>query len=110
MLKLYVALFIEKNNDGSIQEQFDNLCGKYMNKASAFVLTISALVFPVMGFLPGTVMGFMADFGQISLAGYAAAKDGIPYFPNPSNGSIGLYIWYRLPLSSSSISLSTQSK
>ncbi len=64
MLKLYVALFIEKNNDGSIQEQFDNLCGKYMNKASAFVLTISALVFPVMGFLPGTVMGFMADFGQ----------------------------------------------
>ncbi len=64
MLKLYIALFIEKNNDQAVQEQFDQLRGKYMNKASAFVLTVSAVLFPVMGFMPGKTMDFIADFGQ----------------------------------------------
>lgn len=64
MLKLYVALFIEKNNDDAVQEKFDGLCGNYMNKVSAFVLAMSALLLPVMGFFPRTVMGFIADFGE----------------------------------------------
>ncbi len=64
MLKLYIALFIERNNDQTVQEQFDKLCGKYMNKSSAAVLTISALLFPVMGFRPGIIMDFIAGFGQ----------------------------------------------
>lgn len=64
MLKLYVALFIEKNNDGSLQEKYDSLKGKYMNKASAFALTAGALFFLLMGFLPGTVMNFIADLGE----------------------------------------------
>lgn len=34
MLKLYVALFIEKNNDAAVQEKFDELNGKYMNKVA----------------------------------------------------------------------------
>lgn len=64
MLKLYVALFIEKNNDAAVQEKFDELNGKYMNKASAFVLTASSLIFPVMGLFPEAVMDFIADFGE----------------------------------------------
>lgn len=64
MLKLYVAIFIEKNSSSQVQESFDALKGKYMNKISGAALTISALMFPLMGFLPGIVMNFIADLGD----------------------------------------------
>ena len=64
MLKLYIALFIEKNRDNAVQKKYDELCGKYMNKTSAFVLTASALLFPLMGMFPGMVMDSVADFGE----------------------------------------------
>ena len=64
MLKLYVSLFIEKNNDSAVQEKFDALKGKYMNKLSAFALTAGALFFPLMGFLPGRIMNMVADLGE----------------------------------------------
>ena len=69
MLKLYVALFVEKNDDPSVQEKYDSLKGRYMNKVSAFALTVSATLLPVMGFLPGIVMNTMADLGQSFLQG-----------------------------------------
>lgn len=64
MLKLYVALFIEKNTDENVQAKFDSLKGNYMNKASSVALTISATLLPVMGFFPDLVMGRLADLGQ----------------------------------------------
>ena len=64
MTKLYVALFIEKNANAETQEKFDGLKGKYMNKVSAFALTLSATILPVMGFFPNQVMGSIADMGQ----------------------------------------------
>lgn len=64
MTKLYVALFIEKNQDAGVQEKFDSLKGNYMNKVSAAALTLSAVVLPVMGFFPNQVMGSIADLGQ----------------------------------------------
>lgn len=64
MLKLYIAIFIEKNSDGAVQDKFDSLKGKYMNKVSAAALTISALLFPAMGLLPGIVMNAIADLGD----------------------------------------------
>lgn len=64
MLKLYIALFIEKNNDSEVQEKFDALGRKYMNKVSAAVLTIGALLFPIMGMLPGVIMNDIADLGE----------------------------------------------
>ena len=64
MTKLYVVLFVEKNNDASVQEKYDSLQGKYMNKVSAFALTVSATLLPVMGMLPEKVMNTMADMGQ----------------------------------------------
>lgn len=64
MTKLYVALFVEKNADASVQNNFDSLKGKYMNKASAFALTVSATLLPVMGFVPHIVMDGLADMGQ----------------------------------------------
>lgn len=64
MLKLYVALFVEKNRDDAVQKKYDGLCRTYMNKTSAFVLTASALLFPIMGMFPGTVMDSIANFGE----------------------------------------------
>lgn len=64
MTKLYVALFVEKNADASVQNNFDSLKGKYMIKASAFALAGSATLLPVMGFVPHIVMDGLADMGQ----------------------------------------------
>ena len=64
MTKLYAAIFIEKNADTSVQEQFDALKGKYMNKVSAFALTVSATLLPIMGFMPHIVMDGLADAGE----------------------------------------------
>ncbi len=64
MSKLYVAIFIEKNADAAVQASYDELKGKYMNKASALALTISAVLLPVMGFFPHIVMDSLADMGQ----------------------------------------------
>lgn len=63
MLKLYVVLFIEKNNDSALQEKYDAMQGKYMNAASAFCLTASAVLFPLMGCFPG-IMDRAAEMGQ----------------------------------------------
>ncbi|MCM1136363.1 MAG: sodium:proton antiporter [Clostridium sp.] len=63
MLKLYVALFWEKNSDGKVQEKFDALKGGYMNKTSAAALTISAALLPLMGFFPNQIMNPLADLG-----------------------------------------------
>lgn len=64
MTKLYVAIFIEKNNDAAVQASYDGLKGNYMNKTSAFALTVSAVLLPLMGFLPYIIMNGLADAGQ----------------------------------------------
>ena len=64
MLKLYVAVFIEKNGDEKVQERFDSMNGSYMNKVSGTALAVSASLLPVMGFFPNHVMGRLAKMGQ----------------------------------------------
>lgn len=64
MTKLYVALFIEKNQNSKVQEKFDSLKGNYMNKLSAGALTLSAVLLPIMGFFPNQVMSPVANLGQ----------------------------------------------
>lgn len=64
MAKLYVAVFVEKNNDEKVQEGFDSLKGNYMGKSSGIALTITATSLLFMGVLPGQVMGKVADMGQ----------------------------------------------
>ncbi len=82
MAKLYVVLFVEKNNDAKVQEKYDSLKGKYMNRVSAFVLTVSATLLPLMGFFPGIIMNMLADMGQ----GFMQVKEAgaIAYF-SPGN-------------------------
>lgn len=64
MAKLYVAIFVEKNEDAALQEKFDSQKGNYMNAANSIALAISATLLPVMGLLPEQVMGRIADMGQ----------------------------------------------
>ena len=86
MTKLYVAIFVEKNADAAVQAEFDALKGRYMNKVSAFALTLSALLLPLMGFLPHLVTDRIADAGQGFLQTYGSAgvSEEISYF-SPEN-------------------------
>lgn len=61
MLKLYIALFVEKNEDPLAQKEFDRMKGCYMNKQSMFALGVSAVILPVFGMLPGRTMIRMAE-------------------------------------------------
>lgn len=63
MLKLYICIFIEKNNDEVKQAEFDAK-KKYMNFGSGFALVGSALVIPVIGLVPNITADFIMDFGQ----------------------------------------------
>ena len=92
MTKLYAALFIEKNNDGAVQERYDSLKGKYMNKVSAFALTVSATLLPVMGFFPGSVMNGLADMGQGFMHVEEAEKVSYFSFANLKGGVISIVI------------------
>ncbi len=78
MTKLYVAVFVEKNEDPQKQKQFDDI-RQYMGIQSKAALTLSAILLPVMGFLPGIVMDFLADRG-VSLMNSGSLEESVSYF------------------------------
>ena len=78
MTKLYVAVFVEKNADAALQEKYDGM-KKYMNKASAGVLTLCATLFPIMGVLPYATMDKMADMSE-GFMGWNHAGHSVNYF------------------------------
>lgn len=81
MTKLYAALFIEKNAEDSVQAAFDAQKGQYMNKISAFALTLSATLLPLMGFLPHIMMDRLASLEEGFMLVHKNAEDGaIAYF------------------------------
>lgn len=73
MAKLYGAVFVEKNEDGEIQKQYDGM-KKYMNGGSAFALGGSALVLFLWGLAPGVVMERAAALAE-SFMGFNAYRD-----------------------------------
>lgn len=78
MSKLFVAVFFEKNADENVQKKYDAK-KKYMNKASAFVLTVCALIFPIMGMLPYNTMNKLVDMAQ-GFMGLEHAGHEVHYF------------------------------
>lgn len=78
MVKLYVAVFIEKNADANRQEQFDRM-KHYMNLQSKLALTISALLIPLMGCLPGIIMDFLAE-RSLGFMNADVLKEPVSYF------------------------------
>ena len=79
MTKLYVAIFVERNTDESVQAKFDAMNGKYMNKIGASALTVSATLLPLMGLLPHVVMDGLADISQ-SFMNTDQAGESVAYF------------------------------
>lgn len=82
MAKLFIAIFVEKNEDAKRQETFDT-GKKYWNTATATVLGLSGLVLLLPGILPGLLMDGIGNLGR-SFLGQEAALHSISYF-NPEN-------------------------
>ncbi len=78
MCKLFVAVFLEKNTDEKVQAEYDAK-KKYMNPASTIALTVSAVLFPIMGILPGFTMDKMADMSE-GFMGWNHAGHSVDYF------------------------------
>lgn len=78
MCKLFVAVFIEKNSDEKVQEAYDAK-KNYMNPASTIALTVSAVLLPIMGVVPGMTMNRLADMSQ-SFMGLVHAGHEVHYF------------------------------
>jgi len=78
MLKLYVAVFVEKNKDTVVQAKYDGM-KKYMNPVSATVLTACAAIFPIFGMFPYATMDVMADMSE-GFMGWEHAGHHVEYF------------------------------
>lgn len=78
MVKLYVAVFIEKNSDADRQERFDGM-KQYMNWQSKLALTVSSVLLPLMGCLPGIIMDFLTKRG-IGFMNAEALGETVHYF------------------------------
>jgi hydrogenase-4 component B len=61
MIKLFVAIFIEKNDN---QDAMDASNGKYMNAQTTFALAGSTVLLAVLGFSPNITMNRVADLAQ----------------------------------------------
>ncbi|MGN0355573.1 MAG: complex I subunit 5 family protein [Muricoprocola sp.] len=79
MCKLFVAVFIEKNQDPEVQEKYDAMAGHYMSPVSSAVLGICMVIFPVMGAIPHLTMDKIADAGQ-SFMGLEEFHHSVAYF------------------------------
>ena len=62
MCKLFVAVFLEENQDKHVQAAFDKK--PYWKPVSAAALTTAACLIPVLGMLPGLTMDKLADMAQ----------------------------------------------
>ena len=78
MCKLFVAVFLEENQDAQVQATFDAQT-TYWKPVSAVALITAAILIPVMGLLPGLTMDRMANMAQ-SFLGVHHAGHAVHYF------------------------------
>lgn len=64
MLKLYAAVFIEKNTNVEKQEEYNLLKVNYINNKSKLAIGLSAAVILILGLMPYRTMDRLADLGQ----------------------------------------------
>ena len=79
MLKLYVVLFVEKNRNAKVQEQFDAQKGHYMKPVSAVALLIPALLFPILGIGASSLMNRIADMANSFLC-TSSPREAVAYY------------------------------
>ena len=93
MCKLFVAVFVEENQDPQKQKQYDALKGRYINRLSAVTLGLCAVLFPIMGIVPHLTMDKLADLGQ-EFMGVTECAEPVAYysFGNLSGSVISILI------------------
>ncbi len=93
MTKLFVCVFIERNDDPDVQRTFDEMNGHYMNPVSAAVLSFCAILFPIFGCMPGQIMEKIADMSH-GFMGFEGELGHIHYFSltNLKGGVISILI------------------
>ncbi len=64
MLKLFTAVFVEKNTDPKRQERYDEMCHGYMRPETTAALVAAAAILPVLGLTAHLSMDRIADLGQ----------------------------------------------
>lgn len=78
MLKLSVALFVEKNEDMSLQQKYDKLTA-YWNPVSKISLCAAAAILLLWGLMPGILMDGAANLAKDFL-GHGAALQKAAYY------------------------------
>lgn len=78
MLKLYIAVFVEKNQDDAMQREYDEN-KKEMNRVNRILLLCSAFLFLLFGLLPNRIFDRLADMGQ-SFMGNDTPSVSLAYF------------------------------
>ena len=90
MTKLFVAVFLEKNENQELQKKYDSM-KKYMNAESGFALTVSAVLLLVWGLFPHGIMDRAAEFGQ-GLMHLEEAGHQVAYFSLKNLSGAGISI------------------
>ena len=63
MCKLFVAVFLEENNDKTVQKEYDAKT-EYMNFQSKFAVGTTSVLFLILGVFPNLIMDKLADMAQ----------------------------------------------
>ncbi len=78
MTKLYIAIFVEKNNDEDLQKRYDEQ-KQYMNPVSTIALMLSAVYMPLSGIFPYQISDQIANVGQ-SFMNVSSVEEKTAYF------------------------------
>ena len=79
MLKLYVVLFVEKNDSTQTQLKYDAIRPNFMGIKSKIALGGSAVLIPILGLLPHQLMDHFAELGE-GFFGSSGVTEEISYF------------------------------
>ena len=93
MIKLFVAVFVEKNENAEVQKKYDDMKGSYLSIPSRVALLLSAVILPVLGAFPHQTMDKLADMGS-SFLNAPELEETIHYFnfENIKGGLISIVI------------------
>ncbi len=97
MLKLYICLFWEKNPEH--QAEYDAMGGKYMNKQTAVVLPLPAVILLAFAVLPGQLLSPLGAlcapfFGQEAIGGEIAYFSGENLMGAVKSIAIGVVVYF----------------
>lgn len=64
MLKLFIAIFVENNEDVALQAKYDEMKSSYIGRLSCVSLGFSGIILPLLGSFPHVFMDRIADMGS----------------------------------------------